>query len=400
VSAPLGGIRVVELATFVAAPSGGALLADLGAEIIKVEAPEGDFYRSSLPRYAGYDSEFPEAPAFHMDNRGKRSLVLDLANSAARDALLRVIATADVFLTNMLPMRRERFGLDHETLQARQPGLIYASLTGYGTRGGEASTPAFDYAAYWARTGMMDLMREPESTPAFQRPGVGDHAAGLSLVAGILAALRVRERTGRGQLVDVSLLQIGLYVLGNDLAPALVTRQNPPRHDRTRPRNPLWNQYAVKRGRWIFLVMIQSDRYWPALCDALGRRDLLEDPRFSGPVERYRNSAELVKILDGVFMQRSLEEWEPILNGHALIWSPVREVTEVLEDEQARAMGYIKRVEHERIGAFETIGPPFQMSDFQMDASRPAPDLGVDSEAVLREAGLDPAAIAKALERG
>jgi crotonobetainyl-CoA:carnitine CoA-transferase CaiB-like acyl-CoA transferase len=400
VSGPLEGVRIVELATFVAAPSGGALLADLGADVIKVETPEGDFYRSSLPRYAGYDSDFPEAPAFHMDNRGKRSLALDLANPAARDGLLRVIDTADVFLTNMLPMRRERFGLDPETLRARQPRLIYASLTGYGSRGDEANTPAFDYAAYWARTGMMDLMREPESIPAYQRPGVGDHAAGLSLVAGILAALRVRDQTGQGQLVDVSLLQIGLYVMGNDLAPVLVTRQNPPRHDRRWPRNPLWNQYPVQGGRWIFLVMIQSDRYWPALCRALDRLDLLEDPRFGGPVERYRNSAELVKILDGVFMERTLAEWEPILNGQALIWSPVREMAEVLEDEQIRAMGYIKRVEHERVGAFETMGPPFQLSAFPMEASRAAPDLGAHSEDVLREAGLHAAAIAEALKRG
>jgi crotonobetainyl-CoA:carnitine CoA-transferase CaiB-like acyl-CoA transferase len=393
----LEGIRVVELATFVAAPSGGALLADLGAEVIKVEPPEGDFYRSSLPRYGGYQSDFPEAPPFHMDNRGKRSLALDLTRVEARDALLRVVDRADVFLTNMLPERRRRFGLDPESLLARRPGLIYASLTGYGSGGPEADRPAFDYAAYWARTGMMDLMREPASVPAYQRPGLGDHAAGLSLVAGILAALRTRDRTGQGQVVDVSLLQIGLYVQGNDLAQALVARQTPPRHDRTRPRNPLWNQYRAKDGRWLFLVMLQSERYWPELCKAIGRPDLLDDARFAGPVERYRNSQALVGVLDQVFAARTLAEWEPLLDAHALIWSPVREMSEVFDDPQVRAMGYFRTVESPTAGRFETMGPPFALSHTPLAANLPAPALGADSRAVLADAGLDDEQIRKIL---
>ncbi len=397
---PLDGVRVVEIASFVAAPSGGALLADLGAEVIKVEVPQGEVYRNARPSMNGYKSDFPESPAFQMDNRGKRSLALDLTRPAAREALLRVIDRADVVLTNLLPGRASRYGVDDASLRARKPALVYARLTGYGARGPDADRPGFDYAAYWARTGFMDLMREPGQTPVWQRPGIGDHAAGISLSAGILAALRVRERTGCGQTVEVSLLQIGLYIQGNDLAASLATRQNPPRHDRTRPRNPLWNAYPTGCGGWLFLVMIESDRYWPALCRAIEREDLLRDARFDGAVPRYRNNAELVATLDVVFRSRTLAEWEKHFADFDLIWSPMRQMAELADDPQIRAMGYFRNVEHPTAGRFETMGPPFDLSATPLDATAPAPALGADGEAVLREAGLDAAEIEAALARG
>ncbi len=395
--APLEGIRVVEIAHFVAAPSGGALLADLGAEVIKVETPQGEIYRYGRPRAFGLDHDFPESPAFQMDNRGKRSLALDLTRPEARAALQRVIDGADVLLTNMLPGRLKKYGLDPETQCRARPELIYASLTGYGREGPEADTPSYDYAAYWARTGMMDLMREPESIPSFQRPGIGDHAAGMSLVCGILSALRVRDRTGQGQVVDVSLFQIGLYVLGNDVALGLVAGQTPKRHDRTAPLNPLWNQYRTQDGRWLFLVMVEPDRYWAEFCRAIEREELIPDERFSDIIMRYKNSRDLVKILDEVFAARTLVQWEERLKGRPLIWSPAREVAEVLSDPQARAMQYFRTVEHPTAGRFETVGPPLRLSAHEMRAERPAPALGADGEAVLREAGLSPEEIAAAL---
>ena len=396
---PLEGIRVIEVASYVAAPSCGALLADLGAEVIKVEVPHGEVYRNALPRHAGYTSDFSEAPAFQMDNRGKRSLTLDLTNPHARDALQRVIDGADVVLTNLLPQRRAKYGLDAKSLRERHPGLIYASLTGYGARGPDAERPSFDYAAYWARSGMMDLMREAEAVPSYQRPGIGDHAAGMSLTAGILAALRVRDATGEGQEIEVSLLQIGLYILGNDLAPTLVTRQTPARHDRRQPRNPLWNQYPTKGEGWLFLVMIESDRYWPGFLRAIDRPDLLEDERFAGAVPRFRNAPALVEILDEVFRQKTLPEWESLLDRGGLIWSPMRELAELADDPQVRAMGYFREVEHPTAGSFETMGPPFELSGFPMAADRPAPGLGADSEAVLRETGLSDDEVTAALAK-
>ena len=394
-SAPLEGVRVVEVASFVAAPSAGALLADLGAEVIKVEVPEGELYRHTRPRMNGFASDIDVSPAFEMDNRGKRSLALDLTRPEALAALGRVIARADVVLTNLLPGRQRRFGLDPDTLRARLPALVHATLNGYGTRGEEADRPAFDYTAYWARTGMMDLMRAPDATPAFLRPGVGDHAAGMSLVCGILAALRVRDRTGVGQAIEVSLLQIGLYIQGNDFAQALVAGESPPMHDRAAPRNPLWNLYPTRDDRWLMLVMVDSMRYWPAVCRALGREDLVADPRFSGPVERYKNSRALVEILDPIFRTHTLAEWEQALEKAGIIWSAVRHMHEVVSDPQVRAMGYLPTVEHPRVGAFPTMGTPFLMSAFPMPANRPAPELGADSASILREAGLSDDEIAK-----
>lgn len=397
-TAPLEGIRVLEIASFVAAPAAGALLADLGAEVVKVEVPRGEIYRYSVPRMAGYQSDFPEAPHFQMDNRGKRSLALDLKRPAARDALDRLIERSDVLLTNLLPERLARFGLDGPTLRRRWPRLVFASLTGYGHTGDEADTPAFDYTAFWSRSGLMDQMHEPDSAPAFLRPGVGDHSAALSLVTGILAALRMRDQGGEGQDIEVSLLHIGFYIQGNDSAQALVTRETPPRHDRRSPRNPIWNHYETKDGRWLFLVMIESDNYWPEFCRAVQRPELAEDARFADAVARFRSARELVEILDAVFREHTLADWETRLGRHRLIWSPVRTLAEAIEDPQAHAAGAFSTVSHPTAGEFETVAPPLRMSGHAMRPLRAAPALGADGAELLREAGLSPEEIEAALE--
>ena len=393
-SAPLSGIRVVELASFVAAPAAGALLSDLGAEVIKVEVPWGEIYRHAAPKLAGYESDFAGAPHFEMDNRGKRSLALDLALPQAQEALARLVEGADVLLTNMLPERLEKNGLDPVSLHSQRPELIIARLSGYGPEGPEANAPAFDYSAYWARTGFMDSLHEPDAPPAFQRPGMGDHSAALSLVVGILAALRTRDDDGRGQVIDVSLQHIGFYIQGNDAAMTLVTGQTPPRHDRRAARNPLWNHYQCGDGRWLFLVMIDSQRYWPEFVRAVGRPELADDPRFADPSERFRNTSALIKELDREFAGRSLAEWCECLGKHRLIWAPVRTLAEAVDDPQAEAFGSFPSVEHPEFGAFRTVGPPLRMSGHPMTAGAPAPALGADTAAVLAEAGLDDETIA------
>lgn len=394
--APLEGIRVVEIAHYVAVPGAGALLADLGADVIKVELPpRGEIYRRARPRYAGYASEFPEGPAFHLDNRGKRSLMLDLTDPEARAALLRVIDGADVVTTNLLPGRRLKYGLDHESLLARKPSLVVAALNGYGGGGEEADRPAFDYAAFWARSGMMDLMRDEGLPPSMLRPGVGDHAAASNLVIGILAALRLRDATGQGRYVEVSLFQTGLYVLGCDAALALVTREPVKRHDRRTTPNPLWNTYEVAGGRWIMLVMIDPTPYWPRLCAAIERPELVEDPRFAEPFTRAAHAPALIAELERAFAGRTLEEWRTRLDAAGLIWSPVTRLEEVLEDRQARTMGYFRSLEHPSHGPFETLAPPFSIEGVRLGAARPCSDVDADAEAVLREAGLDESEIAK-----
>ena len=390
---PLAGTRVVEVAHYVAVPAAGALLADLGADVVKVELPQGELYRRGRPRLAGYDSDFSENPPFHMDNRGKRSLALDLTSAPARAALLRVVDRADVFITNLLPGRRVKYGLDHASLHARNPRLIVGAITGYGLGGAEADAPAFDYSAYWARTGMMDLMRDEGVPPSMQRPAVGDHAAAVNLVCGILAAMRLRDATGRGQYVDVSLMQTGFHILGTDVATALVTRQPARRHDRRATPNPLWNSYPVAGGRWLLLVMIDPERYWPRLCRAIERPDLLADERFADPWKRLAHCRALIGILEETFAQHSLEEWQPRLDAAGLIWAPVRRVDEAVEDPQARAMGCFPEVEHPTAGRFETVGPPFRIEGVPLGSRRAAAPLDADAREILREAGLDDAEI-------
>lgn len=395
--APLEGIRVIEIASYVAVPAAGALLADLGADVVKVEVPQGEIYRYALPQFLGYQTDFAEAPQFHMDNRGKRSLTLDVQRPEARAALQRLIDRADIILTNMLPSRLERFGLDPATQRDRRPELIFALLNGYGTKGPEASSPAFDYIAYWARTGFMDVLHEPDAPPAFQRPGIGDHAASLALVSGILAALRMRDHTGAGQVVETNLMHTGFYIQGNDAACALVAKQNPPRHDRRRPLNPLWNHYSTKDGRWLFLSMIDADRYFPKLCQAMGCSELAKEERYSSMINRLAHTEELTAHLSDLFARKTLAEWELAFAGHDLIWAPVRTLAEAIEDPQAHANDMFPEVDHPNLGTFRTIGPPLKLSAYAMPANRPGPALGSHNRDVLREAGLSEDEITLAL---
>lgn len=392
----LEGVRVVEVAMF--APDAlGMHLADLGAEVIKVEVPRGETLRHATPRRMGYRSELPESPHFQMDNRGKRSLALDLSAGPARRALRKVIARADVVLTNLLPGRLRKFGLDAATLRRAQPELIFASLNGFGARGPEADTPAFDYTAYWARTGMMDTMRDVGAPPAFLRPGVGDHAAALALVSGILAALRERDRSGAGQEVGVNLLHMGLYIAGNDASLVATTDQEARRHDPAGPRNPLWAHYRTADERWIFLVMIDSQRYWPALCRAIERPELERDERFANEVGRYRNSPELTALLAARFAEHTLADWQTRLAAHSLIWSPVQTLLEATRDPQVAEMQILAEVEHPEQPGIRTVAPPIHLSSHAMPGTRPAPALGAEGTAVLREAGCSAGEIEAAL---
>lgn len=388
-TAPLAGIKVVEIANYVAVPAAGALLAELGADVVKVEVPWGDFYRFATPKRNGYDTDFPLSANYEMDNRRKRSLTLDLALPQSVDALLKVIDGADVLITNTLPGRLAKQGLDLDALRARRPDLIIARLTGFSPEGEQADVPGFDQTSFWALSGMMDQQRDPESPPAFFRPGVGDHSAALAMTTGLLAALRARDQTDEGQVVDVNLQQVGFYIAGNDTCQALATGVNPPRHDRTAPRNPLWNHYRTADDRWLLLVMIDSTLYWPSFAKAIGREDLLEDERFADPRVRFQHTRALVSELDATFSRHTLAEWQTRLDGQKVIWAPARTVLEAVSDPRTRANGVFAEVDHPEAGRFDTVAPPFRLSNHPMTGAAPAPALSAHTAEVLREAGVD-----------
>ena len=391
---PLDGICVLEIANYIAVPAAASLLAELGADVVKVEVPWGEVYRHATPRRNGYENDFPICLPFEMDNRGKRSLALDLALPQSQEVLAKLIDRSDIVMTNVLPGRLAKFGLDAETLRAERPQLILARMGGFSADGPQADAPGFDQTAFFALSGLMDQQRDPDSPPAFPRGGAGDHPAALAVVSGVLAALRMRDQTGEGQIVDVNLQQVGLYVNGNDTSQSVVTGEVPPRHDRHAPRNPLWNFYQCSDDRWIFLVMLDSNAYWPRLVEAIERPDLGADERFSDAVGRFKNSRDLVSALDEVFATRTLAEWTAHFESQRVIAAPIRTVAEATGDPMARQNGCFVEVDHPEHGRFECVAPPFQLSGFRLTGTEPAPMLSQHTEEVLREAGIGEETIA------
>lgn len=366
---PVDGINVVELGVWVAGPAAGGILADWGADVIKIEPPRGDPART-FSRMFGSDVDLN--PAFEMDNRSKRSIILDLRAQEGRAVALDLIAAADVFLTNVRPAALQRLGLDYETVSAQHPRLIYGLLTGYGTAGPDADKAAYDVAAYWARSGIASLLSGPGSPPPFQRSGMGDHLAGMNLAAGICAALYAREKTGAGQLVSTSLYRTGAYTVSFDLNMFLLTGQPIAIGQRDTMRNPLMNNYATGDGRHFWLVGLESDRHWPALCRAVEHPDWQGDERYSDAASRARNATELIAELDEIFATKPLDAWARIFDAEPeIFWSPINTIEDVLADEQFHSGGGVVSVPDDD-GTLPMIATPV---DFDGTPGLPGPSL-------------------------
>jgi crotonobetainyl-CoA:carnitine CoA-transferase CaiB-like acyl-CoA transferase len=336
---PMEGIKVIELGVWVAGPAAGGILADWGADVIKIEPPTGDPART-FGRMLGIESG--QSPPFEMDNRGKRSIVLDLATDDDRATALGIISTADVFLTNVRPGALRWFGLDFETVAAANPGLVYGLITGYGESGPEADRAAYDVAAFWARAGLAHLLSRPGDSPPFQRGGMGDHTAGMTMAAAVCAALVARGRTGSGQLVTTSLYRQGAYTVSFDLNTFLLTGHPIAIGQRESMGNPCMNNYVAGDGRRFWIVGLQGDRHWPALCRAVGRPDWLTDTRYTTGRSRAANAVELIGELDAIFATKTLEEWAKVFAGEPdFFWSPINTIEDVVADEQFHAAGGI-----------------------------------------------------------
>ena len=338
---PLSGIRILDVASFIAAPVAATVLGDYGADVIKVEPlGEGDPNRTIAVVASGY----PKSPVnypWHLNSRGKRSLAIDLKHEQARAAFDRVIATADVLITNYPLASRRRLRLDYEAVARVNPRLIYASFTGYGETGPDADQVGFDTTAYFARSGIMDGARYDDAVPGVTMPAQGDRAAAMALAAAIMIALWNREKTGKGTKVSSSLLANGIWANGNAVQAALVGAPLPKRPPPDRPRSALANVYRTKDGRWFQLTLVREDRDWPGVCRALEREDLMEDPRFTDMPKRRANGTPLAAILSDAFATRDFAEWRIRLKAQALPFAPISRAEDLVEDEQAAAAGII-----------------------------------------------------------
>jgi crotonobetainyl-CoA:carnitine CoA-transferase CaiB-like acyl-CoA transferase len=395
---PMAGVRVVEMGVWVAGPAAGLVLADWGADVVKIEPPGiGDPARTFARMLGG---DLPFNPPFEMDNRGKRSIGIDLRQDGGRALARELIAGADVFLTNVRRGALTRAGLDPETLLAEHPRLVYGALSGYGTEGPDGDAPAYDIAAFWARSGLAGALTREGQVPPFQRGGMGDHGAGMTLAGAISAALFHRERTGRGQLVETSLLRHGLYTLSFDLAIALRFGVSVGAADRSTMVNPAVNVYRDRDGRWFWLVGLEGDRHWPPLARALGHPEWLDDPRFASAGGRAKNAASLIGLIDGIFATKTREEWAEVFAGEPdLWWAPVQSIDEVIADPQVHAAGGIVQVPD---GDSTTPFPatPVDFAGTPWSPGPMAPERGQHTDELLRELGRDAGAIATLRERG
>jgi len=384
---PLEGIKVVEIGFFVAGPAASGILADWGADVVKLEPPDGgDPMRGIFLSAVGID--VPYNPPFELDNRGKRSVVLDLKREEAREIARALIDRADVFVSNLRPGALERMGLDWETLSARNPRLVYGSVTGYGVTGPDRDRPAYDIGAFWARAGVAAMITPEGGVPPVQRGGMGDHTTAIAAASAICAALVARGRTGRGQHVVTSLLRTGMYVVGWDVATKLRFGYVAPPGTREGAPNPIANAYRCGCGKWIWLIGLQADRHWPDVCRAIRAARLLDDPRSANIVARRENGPWLVGVLDEALARRSRDEWAAIFARENVWWAPVQDANEVADDVQARASGGV--VPFDAVGGRpEQLATPVDFLGTPGEPGRSAPELGQHTEEVLLELGYD-----------
>jgi crotonobetainyl-CoA:carnitine CoA-transferase CaiB-like acyl-CoA transferase len=385
---PMKGVRVLEVAQFWFVPSAGAVLADWGAEVIKVEHPvRGDGQRGLA------SSGVPSAVAgvdflVQQPNRGKRSVGIDIGNAAGLELLYKLVDQCDVFLTNFLPESRQKLRIDVEHIRARNPRAIYVRGHGQGDLGPEREMGGYDATAFWNRGGIAAALTPPDmNEPISQRAAFGDGIGGMTIAGGVAAALFHRERTGEAKLVDVSLLATAMWVLSPDVVASKLLQpgsQQLPFPPRTTRFNPVVNNYKTKDGRWLMLVHLQADRYWADFCARLGRADMIADPRFKDARVRFEHREACITELDATFAKRTLAEWREAFDGMEGPWAPTQTARELHEDRQVVANGYLQEVDGGARGRFALVRSPVQF-DGQRAELRRGPEMGEHTDEVLME---------------
>ncbi len=393
VTAPLADITVIEVDNYMAAPSTAAILADMGARVIKVEPLSGDPMRG-IGRPAKVDGPLADYDfGFDVDNRGKLSIAVALDSDRAAAIMHRLVGRAQVFLCNLLPQRQKRFGLDPGTLMAVNPTLVHATLTGYGGNGPDAARPGYDVTAFFGRSGLYDAMREGDDGEVpMARPAQGDHTAGLALLGAILAALRLAEQRGEGQVVETSLYESAIWSQASDFAVTAVDRAPVRRRDRHHQLSPAANRYPCGDGKWVVLNTLGPNAF-EKLARALDRLDWLDDPRFKDGKGRYRHMPELVDAIDGILAAQGRDQWGEIFDREGVVWGPVLTLDEVPADAQADAIGMFPEVTHPELGSYRSVRAPMRFAGADVRPRGPAPRIGQHTRAVLADAGFGPAEI-------
>jgi crotonobetainyl-CoA:carnitine CoA-transferase CaiB-like acyl-CoA transferase len=398
----LQGIRVIQTATVLAGPMAARLLGDWGAEVIRVERPRGGDVSRQLARAMVGGGPIPADVDYVSENinRNKKSMTLDLAGDRGQGILHRLLARADVLVSNFRPRELRKFALDYATLSRLNPRLVVANLSGYGSKGPDRDLPGYEGVSFFSRSGIMHTLQMPGMAPPQYPIGMGDFSTGLALAYGIVLALFSRERTGVGQEVEASLFNTGVFVLSNDVAGALISgldRQKVAREDVV---NPLAGFYQTQDGRWVRLGIIQPDLYWSRLCRALGREDLEHDPRFAAFEARLDHHDALFEILVSVFKTKNFVEWKTRLTEAGLPWGPVQNLTELVTDAQTRANDMFPPMQHPEHGRIEVVNNPIRLGKTPLAPPQASAPLGRHTEEVLLEHGYTRDEIARFREEG
>jgi crotonobetainyl-CoA:carnitine CoA-transferase CaiB-like acyl-CoA transferase len=417
------GIKVIDCSQVAAVPIAARILGDFGADVIHIENPvTGDYWRVFKDAQAEQGGACPSDFDYNWENynRNKRSCTVDLTKESGRAIIHRMVKEADVFLSNLRDFELDRFQVDYKTLDGINPRIIWGNVNGYGKEGPDKDLPAYDATAYWARAGFPYVMSQPGIPVYGYRPAIGDNVVGMSLAFGVAQALYVREKTGVGQEIDISLMHTGLYQNGFDVSGALITgmdfddwREKPPQEMQdqalmavaqimgfysAKMNSPITGGYITKDSRTLVFVILQPDRYWDRFCRAVGRPDLAENPKYQTIEGRAEDVAELRQIFSQIFMTKTYDEWHTLLEG--IPYAPNQSLKEIINDPQAIASGCFVEYDHPTQGRIKQIANPVIMSKTPADVRRPAPEFGQHTEEVLLEYGYTWEDIARLKDEG
>jgi formyl-CoA transferase len=383
------GLKVVDFASFIAGPSAAVILGDFGADVIKVEPPSGDTWR--IGNHLPPQPQSKDPYQWHLANRNKRGMALDLKSPSAQQIVEKLVKWADVLIVNTPHPARKRLKLEYEDVVQWNPRLIYADLTGFGEKGPDAELPGFDITSYWARSGLLSMTRDAGAPPTWPVSGSGDNATAVGLYSAIVTALYRRERTGKGSYVTTSLLAEGVWSASVSIQAALSGAKFYGLHDRKNPANAALNLYRAADGTW-FVLIVTPDKL-EAVAKAIGRADLLTDPRFSDPAKLVANMPQLTAILDEVFGAHPMGHWYEVFNGIHVTFGAVRDPQEVVNDPQLRANEIVIPLEGAGGQLTSTISSPIQVHGVSKASARRAPEIGEHNEQILKELGFDAKAI-------